>query len=104
MHVISVTSAQERRLEVADFNSNDGARIQIWGPNVADGYRSQTWDFLPVKDSAMIVNVHSGKCLNIPIGRNPLNQEFLQQFTCSGAPNDTWRLEPVFVGAERDCR
>ena len=76
----------------------------MWGPNVGDGYRSQTWDFFPGTGGALIVNVDSGKCAAVPLGRNRLDQEFLIQYTCSRASNFTWQVEPVLGGAERDCR
>lgn len=96
-------------MEVADFNKNDGATIQIWGANAGNGFRSQTWDFFPVTNSlngangVMIISVDSGKCLNVPLGRNRLDQEVAQLFTCARVPNDTWRVEPVLEGADRDC-
>jgi len=99
----------DRRMEVADFNKSDGAAIQIWGANAGNGYRSQTWDLFPVTNpftgvnGFMIISVDSGKCLNVPLGRSPLDQEVAQLFTCARALNDTWRIEPVLEGSERDC-
>ena len=106
LHIISAMSGQERRMEVADYSKVNGGTIQMWGPNASDGYRNQTWDFFPVDPentgvlSFLIINVDSGKCLNVPLGRNRLDQEFLQQFTCERRPNDIWIVEPV----QRGCR
>lgn len=94
---------RERRMEVADFGKDNGAAIQIWGANVGNGYRSQTWDFFPATNGVMIISVDSGKCLNVPLGRNRLDQEVLQQFTCERRPNDTWQIESVLPLHEH-CR
>ena len=103
-------------MEVADYKKDDGAAIRMWGRNtgVGDWYRNQTWDFFTPNSplsGVMIISVDSGKCLNVPLGRAPLDQEVLQLFTCSrtpddrwGARNDTWRIETVLPGAGRDCR
>ena len=97
-YITAASRSDERRMEVADFSRGNGGVVQIWGPNVADGYKSQAWDFFPVAGGAvMIVNVNSGKCLNVPLGRNPLDQEFVQQYSCARAANDTWVIEPVLT-------
>jgi len=104
LHLISATSGEERRMEVADFSKFDGGAVQIWGPNIGEGYRSQTWDFFPAAGGSLIVNVDSGKCLAVPLGRNRLDQEFMIQYSCSRAQNFTWQVEPVLTGADRGCR
>jgi hypothetical protein len=105
LYIMSATSGQERRMEVADYSKYNEGSIQIWGPNIGDAYRNQTWDFFPVGTSSLIVGVDSGLCMAVPLGRNRLDQEFLIQYTCSGAPNFRWQVEPVRTGAERgDCR
>lgn len=108
LHILAASRAdEERRMEVADFNKNNGGRIQMWSANIyGAGYRSQTWDFFPVAGGgSLIISVDSGKCLNIPLGTgSPLDQLFLQQFTCTRVANDTWTVEPVLTGAGRDCR
>ena len=104
----AIQGSEERRMDVQDFSKNNGARIHLWSPNIyGAGYRNQTWDFFPSNrgDGDLIISVDSGKCLNIPLGTGtPLDQLFLQQFTCSHAVNDTWRIQPVVTGAERGCR
>jgi hypothetical protein len=97
VYITAASRAEERRMEVADFGTGNGALVQIWGPNALEGYRPQAWDFFPVAGGVMIVNINSGKCLNVPLGRNPLDQELVQQFTCARAANDTWVIEPVYT-------
>ncbi|HLM56577.1 MAG TPA: RICIN domain-containing protein [Pyrinomonadaceae bacterium] len=105
LHILTAIQGSEaRRMDVQDFGKHDGARIHLWSPNVHGiGYRNQTWDFFPSNrgdGSFHIISVDSGKCLNIPLGTGtPLDQLFLQQFACSHAINDTWRIQPV----ERGC-
>ena len=101
VYITAASRGEERRMEVADFNRSDGGVVQIWGPNALDGYRSQAWDFFPAAGGIMIVNINSGKCLNVPMGRNPLDQELVQQFTCARAANDTWIIEPVYTRLNR---
>lgn len=101
IYITAASRGEERRMEVADFNRYDGGVVQIWGPNIADGYRSQAWDFFPANGGVLIVNVNSGKCLSAPMGRNPLDQEFAQQYTCTRAANDTWVIEPVLTRSPR---
>lgn len=84
---------QQRRMEVAAWGKRDHDPIQIWGPNLGGWDRSQIWDFVPVGNGFLIMSVDSDKCLNIPLGANPVDQEFLQQYTCARHANDTWRLE-----------
>ena len=93
LNILSTLNDAKKRVEVADFSKSDGATIQIWGPNFNDGYRSQTWDFVPVPGGNLIVNVESGKCLAVPLGRNRLDQEVPIQYTCSRASNFVWRVE-----------
>jgi len=104
LYITSATSGQERRMEVADFSKTNGGAIQMWGANIGDAYRSQTWDFFPVGGSAQIIGIDSGLCMAVPLGRNRLDQEFLIQYVCSRASNFMWQVEPVRTGAERDCR
>lgn len=108
VHIIPASNGEERRMDVEGFSKNNHARIQIWSPNWhGQGFRNQTWDFFPAGDGTnfLIISVDSGKCLNIPLGTGtPLDQLFLQQFTCSRAANDTWTIEPVQTGAATDCR
>ena len=101
VYITAASRGEDRRMEVADFNRFDGGVVQIWGPNALDGYRSQAWDFFPAAGGIMIVNINSGKCLNVPMGRNPLDQELVQQFTCARAANDTWIIEPVYTRPNR---
>ena len=102
VNILSLLNGAKKRMEVADFNKGDGATIQMWGENFGDGYRSQTWDFVPVPGGNLIVNVDSGKCLAVPLGRNPLDQEVPIQYTCSRATNFVWlvqsRLQSRTVG------
>lgn len=109
LHIIAASQGtEEKRMDVEGWGKHDGARIHMWSPNWHGvGYRNQTWDFFPSTrgDGFQIISVDSGKCLNIPLGTGtPVDQLFLQQFTCSNAVNDTWRIEPVLTGAERNCR
>ena len=103
LNILSTLNDAKKRVEVADFSKFDGATIQIWGPNFNDGYRSQTWDFVPVPGGNLIVNVESGKCLAVPLGRNRLDQEVPIQYTCSRAPNFVWRVESRLRSTTAGC-
>jgi hypothetical protein len=93
VNILSLLNGAKKRMEVADFSRADGGTIQMWGENFGDGYRSQTWDFVPVPGGNLIVNVDSGKCLAVPLGRNPLDQEVPIQYTCSRASNFVWMVQ-----------
>jgi len=104
VNILSLLNGATKRMEVADFNKSDGAAIQIWGPNFGDGYRSQTWDFIPVPGGNLIVNVESGKCLAVPLGRNRLDQEVPIQYTCSRATNFIWTVQSRLRSDNTFCR
>ena len=104
VNILSLLNGATKRMEVADFSKSDGATIQIWGPNFGDGYRSQTWDFVPVPGGNLIVNVESGKCLAVPLGRNRLDQEVPIQYTCSRATNFVWTVQSRLRSDNAFCR
>ena len=104
VNILSLLNGATKRMEVADFSKSDGATIQIWGPNFGDGYRSQTWDFVPVPGGNLIVNVESGKCLAVPLGRNRLDQEVPIQYTCSRAANFVWTVQSRLRSDNAFCR
>jgi hypothetical protein len=104
VNILSLLNGATKRMEVADFSKSDGATIQIWGPNFGDGYRSQTWDFVPVPGGNLIVNVESGKCLAVPLGRNRLDQEVPIQYTCSRASNFVWMVQSRLRSDNAFCR
>ena len=103
VNILSLLNGAKKRMEVADFSRADGGTIQIWGPNFGDGYRSQTWDFVPVPGGNLIVNVDSGKCLAVPLGRNRLDQEVPIQYTCSRAANFVWMVQSRLQSGNSGC-
>jgi hypothetical protein len=103
VNILSLLNGAKKRMEVADFNKADGGTIQMWGENFGNGYRSQTWDFVPVPGGNLIVNVDSGKCLAVPLGRNPLDQEVPIQYTCSRATNFVWTVQSRLQSRTAGC-
>ena len=103
VNVLSLLNGAKKRMEVADFSRVDGGTIQMWGENFGNGYRSQTWDFVPVPGGNLIVNVDSGKCLAVPLGRNPLDQEVPIQYTCSRATNFVWTVQSRLQSRTAGC-
>jgi hypothetical protein len=90
--ITSARTREERRIEVQHAGKENHARILIWGPAAPLFDKQQIWSFLPVDDGFRIVGLDSGKCLNVPLGRRPLNEEEVQLYDCEAAPNSTWTV------------
>ncbi len=83
-------------LEVADSRMDDGASVQQW--SCVPGLKSQVWLWIQKEDHGnygrdyKIINVHSGKCLEVADSATH-NGARLQQWQCvDHAPGQLWRL------------
>ena len=93
--ITSLLTRDERRIEVQRAGKDNGSSVIIWGPAAPLFDKQQIWSFLPVQNGFRIIGLDSGKCLNVPLGRSPLNQESLQIFRCDDTRNNEWTIRPV---------
>jgi hypothetical protein len=93
--ITSLLSRDERRIEVERAGKDNGSAVIIWAPAAALFDKQQIWSFLPVQSGFKIVGLDSGKCLNVPLGRVPVNQQSLQIYQCEDAANNEWTLRPI---------
>jgi hypothetical protein len=55
---------------------------------------AQRWRSVPVAGAVALVNVASGKCLDVANGSTD-DAAKVQQWTCHGGPNQQWRVQPA---------
>jgi hypothetical protein len=82
-------------MDVANWGRTDGAAINQF---TCHGSANQRWYFwtVPGTSRVLVINDHSGHCLDIPWGTANGN-EALQQFSCHGGAQ---QFERVNVGAQ----
>jgi hypothetical protein len=85
-----VSQGSGKALDVANQNAADGANVVQYRFHNGD---NQLWRLQRAAGGFyQIVSVSSGKCLDVDAGRINENGANVQQWSCSGAPNQQWRL------------
>jgi WD40 repeat protein len=94
-HVHSLSFGSNKCLDVPGGTGANGAKIQIW--DCSDGNNQKFRFDAKGNNYYQIVNLSSGKCLDIAGGGNGAA---LQQWDCSGGPNQLFRHEHPAAGAK----
>ena len=85
-----VNRGSGKALDVANHNANDGANVQLYRWHNGD---NQRWRLERVGGGYFqIVSVSSGRCLDVNLPKINENGANVQQWSCSGAPNQQWQL------------
>lgn len=77
-------------MDVQDGSRDDGARVQQWSWNSSG---AQRWRMESVRGAFRIVNVQSGKCLEVQ-GRGVSPGAVIGQYRCVGEDHQLWRIDP----------
>ena len=87
----TIAAANGRVLEVADFNTEDGAAIQLWDYS---GQPWQQWRFESVgSDTYRIRNRFTDKCIDLAL-RGTVAGTYLHQWSPVSDHSQQWTLEP----------
>src|SRR5205823_1591043 len=89
---IATRNATGQVWDVSGVSTADGALVHLWGYVAGN---NQQWQ--PVVMNApfyKFVARHSGKCLDVT-GVSAMNGMQLEQWTCNGQENQSFRLSPV---------
>lgn len=90
-----IAAANGRVLEVANYNTNDGAAVQLWD---YAGEPWQQWTFAQVGENTYrIKNKFTGKLIDLAL-RGTQEGTLLHQWSQTTHPSQTWRLEPASRG------
>lgn len=96
-----VNKESEKCLDVADWGTGDGQRIQIWSCNGAD---NQMWHLHRVEENSFhIISKHSGKCLDVSGGVTD-DGVHIQQWSITSwnnGDNQKWSLIDLGDGSYR---
>ena len=91
----TIAAANGRVLEVADFNTEDGAAIQLWDYS---GQPWQQWQFEAVgTDTYRIRNRFTGKCIDLTLHGTAAGT-WLHQWSPVSDHSQQWKLEPTERG------
>ena len=94
----TIASPNGRVLEVANYNPESGAAIQLWD---YAGAQWQQWTFVPVgADTYRICNRFTGKAIDLCLG-GTADGTWLHQWDCNTGRGQQWKLEPTEDGYVR---
>ena len=94
----TIASPNGRVLEVANYNPESGAAIQLWD---YAGAQWQQWTFIPVgADTYRICNRFTGKAIDLCLG-GTVDGTWLHQWDCNTGRGQQWKLEPTEDGYVR---
>ncbi len=94
----TITSANGKVLEVADFNTENGAAVQLWD---YEGQPWQQWTFVSAGgDSYRILNRFTGKVIDLALG-GTRKGTWLHQWSQTAAATQKWQLLPTENGKTR---
>ena len=94
----TIAAANGRVLEVANYNPDSGAAIQLWD---YAGAQWQQWEFIPVgSDTYRICNRFTGKAIDLCLG-GTVNGTWLHQWEPNTGKSQQWKLETTDDGFVR---
>jgi hypothetical protein len=94
----TIGTANGKVLEVADYNTENGAAIRLWD---YEGQPWQQWTFVPAgADSYRILNRFTGKVFDLAFG-GTINGTWLHQWAQTAANSQKWQLLPTESGKTR---
>lgn len=86
----TIAAANGRVLEVADYNTENGALIRLWS---YEGKPWQQWVFLSAGDGEYrIKNRFTGKMMDLALG-GITNGTFIHQWTQTSSAGQRWKIE-----------
>ena len=89
-----IAAPNGRVLEVANFNPDNGAAVQLWD---YAGEPWQQWSFVPVGGGYYIKNRFTGKVIDLAL-RGTAKGTLLHQWSETGHTSQQWKLEPASRG------
>jgi hypothetical protein len=92
-HILdSVDGCCDKVVDVANWATNDGARVQMWDWRWDGNTKNQQWYVANASGWTTLVNVNAGKCLDESAPRNGAT---VYIYHCTGARNQNWVYEVV---------
>jgi len=89
-------------LDVANWATNDGARVQMWDWRTTGNYLNQRWyNRAHTSYGGQIINVYANKCLDESAPRNGAT---VYIYHCTGARNQDWQVHSGFLVNGQDGR
>jgi len=92
-HILNVADGCcDKVVDVANWATNDGARIQMWDWRWDGNIKNQQWSVANPSGWTTLVNVNANKCLDESAPRNGAT---VYIYHCTGAKNQEWAYEVV---------
>lgn len=94
----TIGAANGKVLEVADYNTENGAAVQLWD---YEGQPWQQWTFVPAgEEQYRILNRFTGKVIDLALG-GTVSGTWLHQWSQTSAGTQKWQLLPTESGRTR---
>lgn len=94
-NVYTIATVNGRVLEVADYNTENGASVRLWS---YEGQPWQQWKFVEAGENEWrIVNCFTGKVMDLALGGNA-NGTWVHQWTSTPGKSQRWAVEEVEGG------
>jgi hypothetical protein len=84
-------------VDVKSWSTQDRGIVHLWDLRWTGNVLNQRWRFYwnpYIEGTYLIVNAHSGKCLDKSMDRGNFNGAPVYQYTCHYGSNQSWRLLP----------
>ncbi|MFF7994294.1 ThuA domain-containing protein [Kitasatospora xanthocidica] len=91
-------AASGQAVDATSASVEDGAEVVQNAPN---GSAFQRWQLSDAGNGAFTLTAAGGKCLDVPGDKVVTDGALLQQWSCWGGDNQSWRVEPSGPGTYR---